>query len=228
MAELLVDISTDSTDTEPVTDDFDYAMAIRRAVWSLSVPLGILQNNLHFKVAAEAALTNVFYEHLTGLTALEQLEYCSVKGSDIFGSEAKEWLKAIHRRLAWKPKTKEGWCSTITRDLPLTVHNLLKTGLEKSEELRGKFHCAENSTDSIVYMVDYQAVVFVFKTLTKMSVDDVTSYLVRKFKSKGTAKVIITEERDFSFVYKKRKAKFMITFSYGFWNSENFPLHEDE
>ena len=105
---------------------------------------------------------------------------------------------------------------------------LLKTGLEKSEELRGMFDCAENSTDSIVYMVDYQAVVFVFKTLTKMSVDDVTSYLVRKFKSKGTAKVIITEERDFSFVYKKRKAKFMITFSYGFWNSENFPLHEDE
>ena len=88
MAELLVDISTDSTDTEPVTDDFDYAMAIRRAVWSLSVPLGILQNNLHFKVAAEAALTNVFYEHLTGLTALERLEYCSVQGSDIFGSEA--------------------------------------------------------------------------------------------------------------------------------------------
>ena len=123
MAELLVDISTDSTDTEPVTDDFDYAMVIRRAVWSLSVPLGILQNNLNFKVAAEAALTNVFYEHLTGLTALERLEYCSVQGSDIFGSEAKEWLKAIHRRLAWKPKTKEGWCSTITRDLPLTMHN---------------------------------------------------------------------------------------------------------
>ena len=41
-----------------------------------------------------------------------------------------------------------------------------------------------------------------FKTLTKTFVDDITSYLVRKFKSKGTAKVIITEEYDFSFVYK--------------------------
>ena len=51
-------------------------------------------------------------------------------------------------------------------------------------------------------MVDYQTVIFAFKTLTEISIDDITSYLVRKFKSKETAKVITTEEYDFSFVYK--------------------------
>ena len=63
-------------------------------------------------------------------------------------------------------------------------------------------HCAENSTDSIIYMVDYQTVIFAFKILTEISIDDITAYLVRKFKSKETAKVITTEEYDLSFVYK--------------------------
>ena len=39
------------------------------------------------------------------------------------------------------------------------MHKFLTTGLEKSEELRDMLYYAENSTDSIIYMVDYQAVV---------------------------------------------------------------------
>ncbi len=64
--------------------------------------------------------------------------------------------------------------------------------------------------------------------LTKFSSSIVTSYfkgsLAGSCKGHSVA-VIVSDFKDFSFVYKKRSGKLLIGFSYREWNSNRFPQH---
>lgn len=139
------------------------------------------------------------------------------------------WLTGIYTRLAMKVSIRNPYHSEILRNIPLEVFLSLTRAVDhtRNGEIAGKVISEENRKCHVIAFTSESAVTSLFSMLSGLSEAEVQSHFRRKLTGRinGRAAVIISEEKEFSLVYKVNLNQCFVEFCHGVWNSAGFPLH---
>ena len=140
--------------------------------------------------------------------------------------ETRLWLDKIRFRLGGKVSIKRPYQCEIIRNLPKEIFLAFRSGVSCSrlQDVVDNISLAENNQCYAISFTRMQAVIAILSVLSGMPEGTVRSYLKRRV-SNGRAKVIVSLEKDFVFLYKIKAGQLLTTFHYGFWNKSGFPLH---
>ena len=113
--------------------------------------------------------------------------------------------------------------------MPFDVLKLLRNGILHSrikEITKNVIYCS-NKRGHVLSFTSKDAVLLVLSTLSQKSTSYVGSRFNKNLKGRvnDRAAVIMSPEKDFSFVYKVKTSQLVISFRYGVWNQAGFPLH---
>ncbi|CAB4038661.1 Hypothetical predicted protein [Paramuricea clavata] len=186
------------------------------------------QNKVHFAHEAWKYLNELYRLHVKGSETLTMSRSLLNTGA-IFKDEARTWLGYIHRRLIARPRIRKPWYFEFTRDIPKEIFLALKDALRSTNNpnLLTDINMDGNRKAFVISVTSLARVVSLFTELTEFSNRNVKSYLARKVtRSKGIAKVIVSDVKDFALVYKFAKRQLSINCHYGFWNTYGFPQHD--
>ena len=179
------------------------------------------QNKMHFAHEARKYLNELYRLHVKGSETLTMS--CSLLNTGvILKDEARTWLGYIHRRLIARPRIRKPWYFEFTRDIPKEIFLALKDALRSTNNpnLLTDINMDGNRKAFVISVTSLARVVSLFTELTELSNRNVKSYLARKVtRSKGIAKVIVSDVKDFALVYKFSKRQLSINCHYGFWNT---------
>ncbi|CAB4044456.1 Hypothetical predicted protein [Paramuricea clavata] len=128
-----------------------------------------------------------------------------------------------------EPRIRKPWYFEFTRDIPKEIFLALKDALRSTNNpnLLTDINMDGNRKAFVISVTSLARVVSLFTELTEFSNRNVKSYLARKVtRSKGIAKVIVSDVKDFALVYKFAKRQLSINCHYGFWNTYGFPQHD--
>ena len=212
-----------SSDEEEPKYDF-IAEAIK--VFSTCDELG--QNKMHFTHEARRYLNELYKLHVKGSETLT-MSHSLLNAGTILKDEARFWLSCIHRRLIARQRIRKPWYFEFTRDIPREIFWALKNALRSTNNpnLLTDINMDGNKKAFVISLTSLARVVSLFTALTELDNRDVRSYLARKvLRSKGIARVIVSDLKDFALVYKFSKRQLSISCHYGFWNSCGFPQHD--
>ena len=186
------------------------------------------KNEMHFAYEARKYLNELYRLHVKGSETLTMS--CSLLNTGvILKDEARTWLGYIHRRLIARPRIRKPWYFEFTRDIPKEIFLALKDALRSTNNpnLLTDINMDGNRKAFVISVTSLARVVSLFTELTELSNRNVKSYLARKVtRSKGIAKVIVSDVKDFALVYKFSKRQLSINCHYGFWNTYGFPQHD--
>jgi hypothetical protein len=186
------------------------------------------QNKMHFAHKARKYLNELYRLHVKGSETLTMS--CSLLNTGvILKDEARTWLGYIHKRLIARPRIRKPWYFEFTGDIPKEIFLALKDALRSTNNpnLLTDINMDGNRKAFVISVTSLARVVSLFTELTELSNRNVKSYLARKVtRSKGIAKVIVSDVKDFALVYKFSKRQLSINCHYGFWNTYGFPQHD--
>ena len=139
------------------------------------------------------------------------------------------WLRKITGCLRPKPSIRHPYCCEVIRTLPFDVLKLLRNGIlhSRMKEITENVIYCSNKRAHVLSFTSKDAVLLVLSTLSHKSTSYVESRFNKKLKGRvnGMAAVIVSPEKDFSFIYKVKTSQLVISFRYGVWNQAGFPLH---
>lgn len=146
----------------------------------------------------------------------------------IFKDESRLWLTRIYTRLAMKVSIRNPCHSEILRNIPLEVFLSLKRAVDhtRNGEVAGNVISEGNRKCHVMAFTSERAVTWLFSILSRLSEAEVQSHFKRKLTGRINGRTaVISEEKEFSLVYKVNLNQCIIEFYYGVWNSAGFPLH---
>lgn len=176
------------------------------------------QNKMHFTHEARRYLNELYKLHVKGSETLTMSRSLLNSGA-ILKDEARTWLGYIHRRLIARQRIRKPWYFEFTRNIPKEIFFALKDALRSTSNpnLLTNINMDGNRKAFVISVTSLARVVSLFTELTELSNRDVKSYLARKVtRSKGIAKVIVSDVKDFALVYKFSKRQLSVNCHYGF------------
>ena len=173
-------------------------------------------------------------EALLDTTTQESAASCQALRTPLYPApilkrECLVWLRGIYRRIGGRKSIRNPYYSEIVRDMPPELFQVLLDVVRALEGFVEPF-CVrgDNTKASVISFTSMRLVNELFALLSGNSNADVAAYFKRGFSGsrKGqTAAVIVSDIKDFVFIYKKRSGKLVIGFNYGEWNANGFAQH---
>ena len=152
--------------------------------------------------------------------------------AQVFKREAEFWLQTIHRRLAGRVRIRTPHYVEIHRAIPFELFNfvgrLVKTSTER---LLCEPHCfqSKNKKCEVISLTCNQSVKRLFCLLSGKKKHDVDRFFKRTMMSgkriNHKLSVLVSDVKDFAFVYKFNKEELTISFHYSEFNSFGCPQH---
>ena len=147
----------------------------------------------------------------------------------VFKSESKLWLKNIYRRIGGRRSVRQPYHGQITRDIPYEMFALLCKVVKNLQGFTQPFcYQSNNKKGEVISFTSVRLVNELLALLSGLSGQDVASYFKRNLagaRQGHKVSVIVSDVKDFAFVYKLRQGKLIIAFQYGEWNNNGFPQH---
>ena len=158
------------------------------------------------------------------------LRSSSICSLTVLSRESKHWLGMIHRRLAGRKRIKKPYFAEMHRNVPYEIFGVIKRMIvsQAKDFQRPECYVESNSKGEVVSFTSKKPLVFLFSLLSGMSTRKVKHFLQRALTGKRhgfTTKVLISNIKDFAFVYIFKTSELIIQYHYGEWNSHGFPLH---
>ena len=164
------------------------------------------------------------------LASCQILSAVKFSGATVFQPEAKLWLAAISRRLAGRQGLRNPYYGEVTRDIPFELFAVLGRMVQATPEYTEPFSFYScNKKGAVISFTSVRLVVDFLAVLSGYSTEEVATYFKRKLatgKRKGhTVSIIVSDVKDFAFVYKRNRGKLTISFHFGEWKTAGFPQH---
>ena len=159
-----------------------------------------------------------------------RLPTANVYGSTILKDEARLWLKFKSRRLVRKCGHRRPFFGLISRDIPQQVFRLLADVARNLDGFCAPFCCHSDSrTTEVIRFTSIRLLSELLTLLSGLSAKEVALYF-KRILATGSRKghktcLIVTEEKELCFTYKKNQGKLIISFYFGEWNTNGFPQH---
>ena len=142
----------------------------------------------------------------------------------------KLWLASIYRRLSGKRSIRHPYYAEITRDIPNEIFEVLRKLVRGMEGFVEPFcYYKNNAKAEVISITSIRLVKELFVLLSGLPGETVASYF-KKNLTNGCRKghltsLVVSEVKDFAFVYKIKQGKLVITFNFGEWNVSGFHQH---
>lgn len=147
----------------------------------------------------------------------------------ILERESRLWLDSLWRRLSAKRSIRTPYYTQISRDIPYEIFAVIKQIVRALDGFVEPFCFRSNNKKAeVVSFTSVRLVNELFALLSGLSKDAVAKYFKRTLagsRNGHTVAVIVTEVKDFSFIYKVKCGKLVIGFNFGEWNANGFPQH---
>lgn len=146
--------------------------------------------------------------------------------ASILKNEAKLWLEGIRRRLGGRQSIRHPYYGEISRDIPQEFFTILGNIVDKVDGFVEPlcFHSNNNKAE-VISFTNVRLVNELFVLLTECPSTSVAKRKLAGHRKGHSVAVIVSEVKDFAFVYKKKCGKLVIGFNYGEWNVSGFPQH---
>lgn len=155
-----------------------------------------------------------------------------LSAASVLHQEGKLWLNSIQRRLAGRVSVKQPYYAEVHRNIPLDIFSEVTRLLQRStsKHFQEPDCCiGKNRKGVVVSFTCLDSLLKLFQLLTGMGTGQVRKFFTRVLKGATRyghkIKLIVSEIKDFAFVYKYSTGQLTIQFHYGEWNTCGAPRH---
>lgn len=138
---------------------------------------------------------------------------------NIFKSESRLWLKAIHRRLSGKRRIRQPFYVTITRDIPIEIFNILVPLVSKLRFSRTSCYVDRNGKAVSISFTDINTTTVFLSVLSAIpAMEIVDQYFKKTLKGKrigSRVEVLVKETKQFGLTYNISRGQLELSFF--FW-----------
>ena len=141
------------------------------------------------------------------------------------------WLNAIYRRLSCRKRIRCPYFAEMRRDIPYGFFNIVLRVVRnvKVPEFSPP-HClyAKNKAAEVISFTTRHSAAKLFVLLSGKEKEVVDGYFNRTLggRRKGhKVKLLVSDAKDFGFLYNFKKEQLIISFNFGEWNVHGFPQH---
>lgn len=152
--------------------------------------------------------------------------------ASIMQTEVRLWLDLLYRRMAGRVSIRVPYYGELHRSIPLQLFDEVKRLIWRSVSPRFKEpFCAvgENRKAVVISFTSLCSLVSLFALLSGLSSGEVRKHFSRTLKSATRnghkVKLIVSPDKDFALVYKRRNGQLTLQFHYGEWNTYGTPWH---
>lgn len=158
------------------------------------------------------------------------LRSSSICSLTVLSRESMHWPDLIYRRLAGRNRIKKPCYTEMHRNVPYEIFGVIKRMiLSQAEDFQPPdCYVESNRKGEVISFTSTEPLVFLLSLLSGMSTRKVKLFLQRILAGKRhgfKTKVLISNVKDFAFVYRFKTSELIIQYHYGEWNSHGFPLH---
>lgn len=168
-------------------------------------------------------------EFFSFVLAARRLCSRTLSAGSVLANESRIWLDLIFKRLSGKVSIRKPYYAETTRNIPYDVFVTSRQVLGDFGATEPQCYIGSNRKGEVISLTSLDLLQKFFSCLSGISVKEVKKYFTRKLTSRSRnnhkVKIIVSEEKDFGFVYKKNSGQLIIQFYYGEWNSHGFPQH---
>lgn len=134
--------------------------------------------------------------------------------------ESMHWLNAIYRRLTCKKRIRCPYFAEIRRDIPYGFFNIVLRVVRNVKEPEfSPPHClyAKDKAAEVISFTTRHSAAKLFVLLSGKGKEVVDGYY--------KVKLLVSDGKDFGFLYNFKKEQLIIFFNFGEWNVHGFPQH---
>ena len=174
-------------------------------------------------------LSQAKYTQESQLWASTMLTRYPIYPSSVLRHESNMWLQAISRRLGGKGSIRHPYYSEIHRDMP---YDIFKVIMKLAKNMQGFcepfcYH-SSNKKAEVISFTSLRLVSELLGLFSGVSQINLATYFKRTLGGRRRGhktSVIVSDVKDFAFIYKIKQGRLIITFHYGEWNIHGFPQH---
>jgi len=147
-------------------------------------------------------------------------------------SEVKLWLDMIYRRMAGRVSVRVPYYGEIKRAIPWQIFAEVKKVLRRSASPQFQEpYCiiGENRKSLVISLTSLSSLVSLLALLSGLNSAEVRKHFFRLLSSSSRnghkVKLVVSQDKDFAMVYKKKNGQLSLQFHYGEWNTCGTPRH---
>lgn len=151
--------------------------------------------------------------------------------ASILRRESTLWLELIQRRLAGRVSIMRPYYAEIHRSIPYDIFAVIRrviTNVDEESFCEPLCYTSGNKKAEVISFTSLDSVEKLFSLLSGINIKDLKKSFSRKLKGRRSGhkvELLVSEDKDFGFLYRKKSGQMDIQFHYAEWNAYGFPQH---
>lgn len=117
----------------------------------------------------------------------------------------------------------------ITRHIPYEIFQTCKSVLKDLGVSEPDCYMSSNKRGDVISFTSINVLYTFLSCISTLPIEEIKDYFKRKIQSgqrkNHSVRLLVSDDKDFGVVYKKRSGQLVVQFHYGEWNANKFPQH---